>query len=56
ALLLQRLGCNPRGESAESQEFDSLWSASGIASFLPLISVVALLALIPGLKPGEARL
>merc|ERR1712151_457399 len=56
ALLLIQLGCTPDGAKDESDKFKNLWIASAIATVLPLVTVLALIRLVPDAHGGEQLL
>lgn len=47
ALLLDRIGCHPKGEVGESAEFDRLWVVAMVATLLPLVAALLLCPLVP---------
>merc|ERR1740130_2362313 len=53
ALMLSRLGVNPRGATGESAMFDNLWVASAISSVLPMLFVATFWWLIPNQPQTE---
>lgn len=54
ALMLEYLGCNPSGKVGESGKFDNLWIASALGIFLPFITVLSLIWLVPDARQNEA--
>ncbi|CAE8646188.1 unnamed protein product [Polarella glacialis] len=53
ALLLEVLGCRPQGAVGESSQFEHLWIAAAVGSFLPLVAAVTLQHLLPDCKQTE---
>lgn len=54
ALLLQVLNCEPSGSVGESAQFDNLWVAAVISTFVPLVEILALIWLLPDARQNEA--
>jgi folate/biopterin transporter len=53
AYMLQCWDIQPNGSVDESEQFANLWKASVVSAMLPLISIVALIKLVPDVKQGD---
>lgn len=53
ALLLERLGVDPRGAPNEGHKFKNLWVASAVSTVLPLVTILLLFWLIPDARQKE---
>mmetsp|Transcript_117672 Transcript_117672/g.215511 ORF Transcript_117672/g.215511 Transcript_117672/m.215511 type:complete len:96 (-) Transcript_117672:38-325(-) len=56
AVVLDLLGCRPRGAKHEDHEFENLWIASVLSTVLPMFTLLLIPCLIPDAKQTDKLL